>query len=245
MGRVSGLLLCCALTACVSARSHVRYVPAEEAAWFKFGDDLPEESRVELSGTRTAAMQLAMEHFLPWNVRSPAGAGRSDICVHQRQSWDVETAPGEEGIMWVRFSLSPGACYRWGPPMDMEFTYAVDMRSGRLLERDPMKPPPELPRQGRLRLEGNLAAAIQLALEDFLPRTSAPRRPASTSATPTPSRRLRVRRASCRSASPSMTRSARRMRCGARRTLWPAWTGLSMQWISVRCAFSPLAIMLT
>jgi hypothetical protein len=174
MGRVAGLLFCCALTACVSARSHVRYVPAEDAAWFKFGDELPEEGRVELSGTRAAAMQLAMEHFLPWNVRPLAGADRSDICVHQRQSWDVETAPGEEGVMWVRFSLSPGACYRWGPPMDMESTYAVDMRNGRLLERDPMKPPPELPRQGRLRLEGNLAAAIQLALEDFLPSGDRP-----------------------------------------------------------------------
>ena len=174
MGRAAGLLLCCALTGCMTARNHVRYAPAEEAAWFKFGDDLPEKGRIELSGTRAAAIQLAMEHFLPWNVRPPAGANRSDTCIHQRQSWDVETAPGKEGTTLVRFSLSPGACYRWGPPLDMEATYEVDVRNGRLLEKDPMQPPPELPREGRLRLEGNVAAAIQLALEDFLPGEARP-----------------------------------------------------------------------
>ncbi len=174
MGRAISLLLCCALTGCMTARSHVRYVPAEEAAWFKFGNDLPEEGRVELSGTRAAAIQLAMRRFLPWNVRPPAGANRSDICIHQRQSWDVETAPGKEGTTLVHFTLSPGTCYRWGPPLDMEATYEVDVRNGRLLEKDPMQPPPELPREGRLRIEGNVAAAIQLALEDFLPGEARP-----------------------------------------------------------------------
>lgn len=174
MGRAAGLMLCCALSGCMTARSHVRYVLAEEAAWFKFGEELPEEGRVELSGTRATAMQLAMERFLPWNVRPPAGASRSDICVLQRQSWDVETAPGREGTMLVRVTLAPGACYRWGPPLDMESTYEVDVRNGRLLERDPMQPPPELPREGRLRLEGNVAAAIQLAMEDFLPGEANP-----------------------------------------------------------------------
>lgn len=174
MGRAAGLMLCCALSGCMTARSHVRYVPAEEAAWFKFGEDLPEEGRVELSGPRATAIQLAMEHFLPWNVRPPLWATRSDICILQRQSWDVETAPGREGTILVRFSLAPGACYRWGPPLDTESTYEVDVRNKRLLERNPMQPPPELPREGRLHLEGNVAAAIQLALEDFLPDETRP-----------------------------------------------------------------------
>lgn len=174
MGRAAGLMLCCTLSGCMTARSPVRYVPAEEAAWFKFGEDLPEEGRVELSGARATAMQLAMERFLPWNVRPPAGASRSDLCILQRQSWDVETAPGREGTMLVRVSLAPGACYRWGPPLDMESTYEVDVRNTRLLEREPMQPPPELPKEGRLRLEGNVAAAIQLALEDLLPGEARP-----------------------------------------------------------------------
>ncbi|MCY1082963.1 hypothetical protein [Archangium lansingense] len=174
MGRAAGLLLCFALSGCMTARSHVRYVPAEESAWFKFGEDLPEEGRIELSANRVAAMQLAMERFLPWNVRPSAGASRSDICVLQRQSWDVETAPGKEGTLLVRFSLAPGACYRGAPPLDMEATYEVDVRNKRLLERDPMQPPPELPREGRLRLEGNVAAAILLALADFLPSEARP-----------------------------------------------------------------------
>lgn len=174
MGRAAGLMLCCALSGCMTARSQVRYVPAEEAAWFKFGEELPEESRVELSGSQATAMRLAMERFLPWNVRPPAGASRSDICILQRQSWDVETAPGRDGTLLVRVSLSPGACYRWGPPLDMESTYEVDVRNRRLLERDPMQPPPELPREGRLHLEGNVAAAIQLSLEDFLSGEASP-----------------------------------------------------------------------
>ncbi|MFY0572429.1 hypothetical protein ACN28E_52525 [Archangium lansingense] len=169
MGRAAGLLLCLALSGCMTARSHVLYVPAEEAAWFKFGEDLPGEGRIELSGNQLAAMRLSIERFLPWNVRPPAGASRSDICILQRQSWDVETAPGKEGTLLVRFSLAPGACYRGAPPLDMEATYEVDVRNARLLERDPMQSPPELPREGRLHLEGNVAAAIQLALEDFLP----------------------------------------------------------------------------
>jgi|GEM_PF-939487 len=174
MGRAVGLLLCFSLSGCMTVRSHVHFVPAEEAAWFKFGEDLPEEGRVELSGNRAAAMRLAMERFLPWNVRPQSGASRSDICVLQRQSWDVETAPGKDGTMLVRFTLAPGACYRGTPPLDMDATYEVDVRKGSLLERDPMQPPPELPREGRLRLEGNVAAAILLALEDFLPGEARP-----------------------------------------------------------------------
>ena len=174
MGRAAGLLLCFSLSGCMTVRSHVHFVPAEEAAWFKFGEDLPEEGRVELPGNRVAAMRLAMERFLPWNVRPQSGASRSDICVLQRQSWDVETAPGKDGTMLVRFTLAPGACYRGTPPLDMDATYEVDVRKGSLLERDPMQPPPELPREGRLRLEGNVAAAILLALEDFLPGEARP-----------------------------------------------------------------------
>ena len=174
MGRAACLMLCCALPGCMTARNPIRYVPAEEAAWFKFAKDLPEEGRVELSGPQATAMQLAMERFLPWNVRPPAGASRSDICILQRQSWDVETAPGREGTLLVRVSLAPGACYRWGPPLDMESTYEVDVRNRRLLERNPMQPPPELSREGRFHLEGNVAAAIQLALEDFLSGEASP-----------------------------------------------------------------------
>lgn len=170
-GRVSAvvLLLCCALPACRPTRHHVRYVPVEEAAWFKFGADLPEEGRVELSGAEAAAMHVASEHFLPWGAPAPDGADREELCAHQRQSWDVETAPGEGGLTYVRFTLSPGACFRWGPPMDMEATYAVDVPNARPRDNDPLQPPPELPRQGRRRIEGNMAAAIQLAMEDFLP----------------------------------------------------------------------------
>ena len=49
-------------------------------------------------------------------------------------SYDVEAAPGPEGVIWVAISLSPGAC-TWGPGslLDMSATYAVDARGWRIL----------------------------------------------------------------------------------------------------------------
>ena len=172
--RAFGVLLCCALAACSASRSALRYVPAEQAAWFKFGDDLPTEGRLEIPGGRAAAMQIAMNDFVSPGVHLPSGPSRADICVHQPQSWDVETAPRGEETLLVRISLSPGARYRWAPPQDMAFTFTVDLRSGRLQQKDPSQAPPELPAEGRLHVPGNVAAAIQLAMEDFLPMNARP-----------------------------------------------------------------------
>ena len=76
--------------------------------------------------------------------------------------------------MLVRISLSPGACYRWAPPQDMASTLTVDVRNWRLQAKDPSQAPPELPAEGRIRVAGNVAAAIQLAMEDFLPMNTRP-----------------------------------------------------------------------
>lgn len=169
--RAAGLLTLLALSGCAPTRLAVRYVPADEASWFKFGDDLPAEGRLEIPANRVAAMQTAMDEFMP---PTPLFASRTDICVHQRQSWDVETAPGGDGALLVRVSLSPGACYRWAPPQDMEHTFTVDVRSWRRREKDPSQAPSELPAQGRLHVTGNVVAAIQLAMEDFLPMHVSP-----------------------------------------------------------------------
>jgi hypothetical protein len=130
---LAALLLLCMLPACASSRPPIRYVPAEEAAWFKFDGHLPEQGRQELPAAMASAIQLAMEHFRPWNARPPRGASRTDLCLLQRQSWDVEAAPGPEGVVLVRFTLHPGACRRWGPLLDAEAFYAVDVRNGRIL----------------------------------------------------------------------------------------------------------------
>jgi hypothetical protein len=83
--------------------------------------------------------------------------------------------------MLVRFALGPGAC-QWGgaPLLDLGATYAVDVHNGRIVAvQSPLTPPeeaarfqfpPELPRQALTYLEGNRAAAIVLASDDFLAR---------------------------------------------------------------------------
>jgi hypothetical protein len=129
------LWLCLASSAaCIRAPGPVTYVPPKEAAWFKLPHELPEQGREELSGEMVAAIQLAMDDFLPWNIQPPWGATPQEICLHQRQSYDVHAAPHGEGVMLVRITSSPGAC-TWGknPIMDEGATYAVDTRSWRIL----------------------------------------------------------------------------------------------------------------
>ncbi|HSP80402.1 MAG TPA: hypothetical protein VLQ93_17860, partial [Myxococcaceae bacterium] len=155
--------------------------PPAEAAWYRFKQELPEKGRQTLPGSMARAVQLAMDHFLPWNIRPPSGADAVDICIRQRQPWDVEVAPWGEGIMLVRFALGPGTC-RWGgaPLLDMGATYAVDVREGRIVAiQSPLAPPEpsapfefpaDLPRQSLRHMVGNTAAAIELAVADFLSR---------------------------------------------------------------------------
>jgi hypothetical protein len=179
------LLLCLALSACLARNSSGRYVPPEEAAWYRFKHALPKEGGQKLPGSIAAAIRLAMEHFLPRGTRAPLGADAVDICIRQRQPWDVEVAPWKEGVTLVRFALGPGAC-QWGgaPLLDMGATYAVDVHNGRIVAvQGPLAPPeetsrfqfpPELPRQALTHIEGNRAAAIELAVDDFLARGSVP-----------------------------------------------------------------------
>jgi hypothetical protein len=122
------------------------------------------------------AMRIAVERFLPRDTKLPAQADAVDICIRQRQTWDVEAAPSADGVMLVRIALSPGAC-RWGgsPLLDLGATYAVDLSSKRVIAADPPEAatpalvPAELPRQSLRRIEANEAAAIQLAMEELMP----------------------------------------------------------------------------
>ncbi len=53
--------------------------------------------------------------------------------MNQRQSYDVRTSPLPDGVVLIRFSVSPGACTQGGAVMDMGATYAVDTRAWRIL----------------------------------------------------------------------------------------------------------------
>lgn len=171
-------LFCGLLPACMASRPHERFVPAEEAAWFKLPAELPDVGRRDIPGHLATAMLLAMDGFLPPGTEPPRGATRQQVCLQQRQSYDVEAAPGPEGLVWVSVSLSPGACTLGPRPLlDMGANYAVDTRNWRLLTEEAAKvefPKLGLPKEGLRRLDGNMVAALQLAMDEFLPREAQP-----------------------------------------------------------------------
>lgn len=109
------------------------HAPPEEAARVQFPLDLPEESRTTLSGALVTAMQLAMDDFLPLDVKPHKGATAEEICLYQREAYDVIAAPGPENVTFVRVTLRSGVCDKQDPIMDVEATYAVDVPGRRIL----------------------------------------------------------------------------------------------------------------
>lgn len=174
------LSICLLLTACIPGFRSTRYVPPEEAAWFKFPSELPLDGRKELPGAMATAIQLALDDFLPRGAGYPWGATPQQICLRQRQSYDVEVARGSEGVIWVTVGLSPGACTLGpGPLLDVGTTYAVDTTGWRIRARSgdgtqTEFPRTDVPESGRRQVPANMAAAIQLSLDDFLPRGAKP-----------------------------------------------------------------------
>jgi hypothetical protein len=137
------LPFCLVLSACAAASRPVPHAPPEEAAQFKFPRfQLPEEGLKHLDGNMAAAIQLAMDDFLPWDARPPREATPGDACMFQRESYDVTAAPASEGVVWVRFILNDDTCppdpasYMrpdTGVPLIEMTTYAVDVRTMRIL----------------------------------------------------------------------------------------------------------------
>ncbi|SET99900.1 hypothetical protein [Stigmatella erecta] len=121
------LFLCIALPVCAPSRPQL-YVPPEEAAWFKFPADLPAHADAQrIPGATAAAIQLAMDDFLPQDREPSRGENAQAICLQQRQSYDVAATPGPGKVMWITLMLSPGACTHGpGPLIDIGATYAVD-----------------------------------------------------------------------------------------------------------------------
>jgi len=129
------LLPCVFLTGCVLFQRPPRpiHAPPEVAAQVQFPLDLPKEQRLIIPGTILKAVQLAMEDFLPWYVRPHREATPDEICLYQRESYDVTTAPGPDGVLFVRFTVKDGVCNTEGPVLDMGATYAIDLTLWRIL----------------------------------------------------------------------------------------------------------------
>jgi len=105
----------------------------KEATQVQFPLDFPKEERLIIPGTALKAAQLAVEHFLPSDVRPHRGATRDEVCLYQRESYDVTTAPGPAGVLFVRFTVKDGVCNSEGPVLDMGATYAIDVTLWRIL----------------------------------------------------------------------------------------------------------------
>jgi hypothetical protein len=127
-------MLCGLLAACSHVTAHPAHVPPEEAAWFKFPDELPDAGKKTIPGVMATAIQLAMDDFLPRGLKPSHGETPQDICLAQRQSYDVAASPGPGNLIWVNISLAAGACTQGpGPLLDMGATYAVDTAGWRIL----------------------------------------------------------------------------------------------------------------
>ncbi|WP_224360514.1 hypothetical protein [Hyalangium versicolor] len=131
------LLLCALVSACALFRRppHPVYAPPEEAAAVTFpAEPLATGGHVSLSGNQLAAIELAMEDFLPWDAKPGKEASPREVCLSKRASYDVIAAPGPEGIVFVEIYARPGACdMGLGPVLDFEATYAIDIVQWRIL----------------------------------------------------------------------------------------------------------------
>lgn len=131
------LVLCCfMLTGCSLWHRLVgpAHAPPEEAAGVEVPLTLPEGGRQIIPGPIAVAIQLALDDFLPWTAGPHPGATPREICLYQRESYDVTAAPGPNEMIFVRFTVRDGVCDAGGPPvMDMGATYAVDARGKRIL----------------------------------------------------------------------------------------------------------------
>ena len=107
--------------------------PPEEAARVKFPLAMYTRERVVLSGGRVTAMELALDDFLSLDAKPHKGADTTELCLYQRESYDVIASPGPEGLTWVTVTLRPGLCEEHGLVMDMEASYAIDASRKRLV----------------------------------------------------------------------------------------------------------------
>jgi len=125
-------LSCLALSACFSSARPIPHAPPEEAAKVEFPLEVPRAGRRIIQGNMAAAIQLALNDFLPPDARPSPGPVVLAPCLYRRESYDVTAAPASEGVMLVRFIVNPVVCDPGESIVDVT-TYAVDVRTMRIL----------------------------------------------------------------------------------------------------------------
>jgi hypothetical protein len=131
---VSLAIMGLALSACQATHRPIPHASPERAAQVVF-PSLPNAQSKRLPGNMAASIQLAMEDFLPWDPPSPAAPIPGAACLSHRESFDVVAVPLPEGVMLVRFELNPAICALTENVFDVT-TYAIDVRSMRILSRE-------------------------------------------------------------------------------------------------------------
>jgi hypothetical protein len=130
------LPLCIWLPACALFQRPPRpvYASPQEAASFTWPKILPPEGHQLISGTTFAAVQLAMEDFLPWDTKPHKGATPTEACLYKRDSYDANVVPGAENLVYVEIFPRPGACEMDGQiALDGGALYAIDIKNWRIL----------------------------------------------------------------------------------------------------------------
>ncbi|MFP2924001.1 hypothetical protein ACLESO_02045 [Pyxidicoccus sp. 3LG] len=135
MNRAIVLLACLSASGCVLFQRPFRptHAPPEEAARFQFPLGFPAGEHTFIPGTVAAAVELAMDDFLPRNTRPPRDATPDEVCLHQRDTYDVLARALPDDVVLVAFTPKQGACIQEGVALDLGATYAVDVRGWRIL----------------------------------------------------------------------------------------------------------------
>lgn len=132
MFRAAMLMVCGMLGACVAPVQGVPKAPPEEAMSFKFPPVFPEKDHVRIEGNTAAAIQLAVDDFLPREVRPAPAPDLRAPCLSRREAYEVTAAPAPESVVLVRFVVDPKVCQTDDSIEDVT-TYAVDIRTQRIL----------------------------------------------------------------------------------------------------------------
>jgi hypothetical protein len=74
-----------------------------------------------------------MDDFLPRDAKLPRGATPDEVCLHQRDTYDVLAKQLPDNVVLVAFTPKQGACIQEGIALDLGATYAVDVSGWRIL----------------------------------------------------------------------------------------------------------------
>ncbi|RKH26318.1 hypothetical protein D7Y13_20850 [Corallococcus praedator] len=135
MNQPTLLLMALSLTGCGLFQRPFRpeHAPPAEAAAFQFPLGFPPGEHTFIPSTHSAAVQLAMDDFLPRDARPPRNATPDEVCLMRRESYDVLAKNLSEDVVLVAFTPGKGVCASEGLTLDLGATYAVDVRGWRIL----------------------------------------------------------------------------------------------------------------